>query len=66
MTDYYLRFLYEKLPNEKASMLLQEKIYAGVPKGSILDSLLSNIFINDILLFRQKCSLANYADDSTM
>ena len=43
-----------------------EKIYAGVPKGSILDSLLSNIFINDILLFLQKCSLANYADDSTM
>ena len=42
------------------------KISAGVPQGSILGSLLFNIFTNDIFLFLQKCDLANYADDSTM
>ena len=52
--------------NINNSLSKLEKTYAGVPKGSILDSLLSNIFTNDILLFRQKCSLASYADDSTM
>ena len=36
------------------------------PKGSILDLLLLNIYFDDILLFIQKCDLANYADDSTI
>ena len=42
------------------------KISAGVPERSILGPLLSNILINDIFLFLQKCDLAYYADDSTM
>ena len=42
------------------------KISAEVPKGSILGTILFNIFINDIFLFLQKCDLENYADDSTM
>ena len=42
------------------------KISASVGQGSILSSLLFNIFINAIFLLLQKCFLANYADDSTM
>ena len=40
------------------------KISAWVPKWSILVPLFSNIFINNIFLFLQKCGLPNYADDS--
>ena len=48
------------------SFSLQERVLAGVPLASILESLLFNIFITDIFLFLQKCELVNYANDSGM
>ena len=38
----------------------------GVTQGSIVGSVLLNIFINDIFHFVESCSLYNYADDNTV
>ena len=43
-----------------------QKLIAGVPQGSILGPLLFNIFINDLFLIIEKCTLCNYADENTL
>ena len=45
---------------------MEKSTTAGVPYGSILGPLLSNIFINDIFLYIENSDLCNYADDSTL
>ena len=42
------------------------EIMTRVPQGSIFESRLFNIPLNDIFLFITNCKLCNYADDNTL
>ena len=50
----------------KGSVSMWNEVITGAPQGSILGSLLFNIFLNDIFLFMSKRQLCNYADDNTL
>ena len=44
----------------------ERDVIAGVPQGSWDGSLLYNLFINDLVFFKEQWALSNYADDNNL
>ena len=71
-SDTALRFVNSYLSNRKQCVRIHttysnyQKIISGVPRGSILGSIFSNLSINDPLFFVFDVSLHNFADDNTL
>ena len=69
--DKLLSLIYSYLKNRKHVRINNVystflELISGVPQGSVLRALLSNIFLNDLYMLITKASLHNYADDNTL
>ena len=59
-------YLSQRKQRIKIGCVRSSDLHKGVTKDLLLGPLLFNIFINDLFLFIEKCSLYNYADDNTV
>ena len=66
--EYILSYLTnrEQSPRINAVYSLYEIILSGVPQGSILGPIISNISLNDLFYFIVNSEIHNYADDNTL
>ena len=65
--EYIPNYLKDRTQRTKVGSFynMWKLIKLGVPQGSIIGSLLFNIFLNDIFYFVSDVDIANYADDNT-
>ena len=67
-----LRYMKSYLTNRKQRVRVNEsfseweRITTGIPQGSILEPLLSNIILNDLFLFISNSSISNYGNNNTL
>ena len=64
----YIQSLRNRLQrtNVNNNFSLWKDIFSGVPQGSILGTLMFNIYFNDIFIFPNNEYLSKYADDTTL
>ena len=72
LSKYVLKLMCSYLKDQRQAVQINynfssyKKVQVGVPKGSINESLLFNLLIEDLVLFLSQTFLSNYADDNNL